>query len=81
MNPFRKTKIQIDAIEAVDISLVLNTVLASGVGDEKFRKRMSNKITYLQETYKKQVEQKEQAEIAQKIMKRYGVKLNAKKSD
>jgi len=68
-------KIEIDAVELVDLTLMLNTIKAAGLGQDDFLKRCQKKIDYLRKEYVKQTTPEEQSKVAKKILKMYKVKL------
>jgi len=67
-------KIELDAFDVVNTTLLLHTVVAAGLGKDSFLKKLSKQVRLLTDEYQKQVPKDQQAEVAEKIMKYWGVK-------
>lgn len=72
----KKPRVEIDAFDLVDISLMMHTVVHAGLGKKEFLDRLTIHVKRLQKEYKAQLTPKEMGEVAEKIMKKYKVKLN-----
>lgn len=69
------TPVKLDPFKVVNISLLLHTVVAAGLGKKEFLDKLTKEVEYLRAEYKEQVPIKEQGEVSLKIMKHWGVKV------
>lgn len=62
-------KIEIEAFDIVNISLLLHTVVVAGLGKRDFLKLLEKQVKLLNTEYEKQMPKEEKAIIAEKVTK------------